>query len=109
MCVLSETIATGMQAARELKAQGDCANNLRQMALALRNHYNLTKRFPSRLTEVLRVANFPATGEKDGYKISPDIRQPEKQGGWILNATPEPSVTGSQSCVPNLLQNSLGS
>jgi hypothetical protein len=34
---------------------------------------------------------------KDGYKITPDIRQPEEQGGWILNATPEPRVTGSQS------------
>jgi len=97
MSILAEAFTAGTQTYRELKATGNLSDNLREAALALRRDHNLNKRFPATLAEVFRVANFPANGEKDGYKIGPDMRQQDPQGGWILNASPEPGVTGSYS------------
>jgi prepilin-type N-terminal cleavage/methylation domain-containing protein len=98
IAVLIGLLLPAVQAAREAASREACERNLKQIAMAVQNYYTQHNRFPATFADVLRVAGFPSSGERDGYKITPGTQQARFAGeGWAFDATPIPGVTGDQS------------
>ena len=94
IAVLIGLLVPAVQKMRESANRTRCQNNLKQIALATHNYYEINKRFPDTLAEVFRVANFPANGEKDGFKITAGSNPSVPKGSWVLDASPMPGATG---------------
>lgn len=92
--VLIGLLLPAVQKAREAASRARCQDHLRQIGAAIQSYRGRTGYYPATLGEALRTAQFPASGEMDGYKASTYV---VRQAGWSLTLNPVPGVTGSDS------------
>jgi prepilin-type N-terminal cleavage/methylation domain-containing protein len=73
--ILVALLLPAIQAAREAARRGACSNNLKNLALAVLNHHDVTKHFPVNMGASISVNEAPGR-EQPGV-------------GWILNTLPQ--------------------
>lgn len=75
--ILVALLLPAIQAAREAARRGSCANNLKNIALGVLNHHDVTKHFP---------VNMGYDGVNYGFESG---GKPQPGVGWILNTLPQ--------------------
>ncbi|HYP15355.1 MAG TPA: DUF1559 domain-containing protein, partial [Bryobacteraceae bacterium] len=94
--VLIGLLLPAVQKVREAAARTLCANNLKQIGVAVHNYHDTFKKFPATLGEVLEKAGLPTHGEMDGFKAS---SYRADRTGWSIAMNPMPGVTGSETAL----------
>lgn len=85
-------------------ARAPCANNLKQIGIAVYIYETSFKKLPATLVEVMGAAGLPANGEADGYKAS---SYEVSARGWKLAMNPVPGVTGGETAYATGLPRGL--
>lgn len=91
-----------VQKVREPAARAKCANNLKQIAVAVHNYAELNKSLPLTLAEAMQVAGLPESGEVDGFKASSYETDAK---GWRIAMNPLPGATGMETAHATGLRN----
>jgi prepilin-type N-terminal cleavage/methylation domain-containing protein/prepilin-type processing-associated H-X9-DG protein len=97
MAVLMGLLVPAVQKVREAAARTQCSNNLRQIAIAFHNHYNVHQFFPTGGWEWWSVPTYikgqPAVGEQQhagwGFQILPYV-----EGDNVWKGNPASNDTG---------------
>ena len=90
--ILVALLLPAIQAAREASRRSQCSNNLKQLGLALQNHHDVYKRFPTGCANDLAPSfGTHATGANWGSSwyvyILPYIEMGTMYGNWVLDGT----------------------
>jgi prepilin-type N-terminal cleavage/methylation domain-containing protein/prepilin-type processing-associated H-X9-DG protein len=75
--ILVALLLPAIQSAREAARRSQCANNIKNIALAVLNYHDARKRFPV---------------DEDIYEDAPDIRNIWGNGQWLGNGEPVPEI-----------------
>ena len=93
IAILIGLLLPAVQKVREAANRISCANNLNQIAVAVHNSWDKSKRFPGSLGELLPAVNW-AYPAKDGYSFA--VLE-SSSSRFVLVADPVAGLTGSES------------